>query len=434
VILPGIVCLGGLFASEPGIDEAEFFRDSLPPVASPNSASVTDSGIKVSFSGDAIAVAQVGWRERSLDTSGSDAGFSMVVDGSVQARLSTGSRASVMVEANHDATHDTTTFYLREAFLDGNLLGYAWIRAGKQVLQWGRGILWTPTDLVNVEGKTLVPRAGAKEGATGVRLQVPLGTRANAYVFTDLSGVQASDSLAVAWRLETTAGPTEIAASGWHKQDAPTALGLDGSAGLLGWDLQAGAMWLSGDLVSRPRLQDGNWSSYRDDDRSQVRAGGGIGRGFAVLGQPDRLRLDIEGFWQSDAIGTDLFTATGRAPAAIPAALLRLAPAAAGATVVQSGLEYMAFNGMYKPNQMGSAYVAAMVSVSRFLHQDLTLTGQGLTNIDDKSGLATLALSWRTFHGVSAQVNGYWFWGDPGTEMALSGVGPALETRLGISF
>lgn len=433
-MLAGIVFAGAIASVDPGLDETAFFRDSLPPPVSQAASVATDSGTKVSFSGDASAGGQVAWRRRSLDTSGSDAGFSMVVDGSVQARLSTGSRAVVTLEANHDATHDTTMFHLREAFLDGNVLGYAWLRAGKQVLQWGRGMLWTPTDLVNVEGKTLVPRAGAREGATGVRLQVPLGTRANAYAFTELSRVKASDSLAVAWRLETTAGPTEIAASGWHKKDAPTALGLDGSAGLLGWDIQAGAMWLSGDLVSRPKLENGAWSSYRDEERSQVRAGGGIGRGFTVRGQPDRLRLDVEGFWQSDAIGTDLLSETGRAPAAIPEALLRLAPAASGATMAQSGLEYMVMNGMYRSNQMGSAYVAAMASLNKFIVQDLTLTAQGLTNLDDKSGLGTLALSWRTFHGVTAQVTGYWFWGDSGTEMALSGVGPAMETRLGISF
>lgn len=422
------------FSAEPAIDEAEFFRDSLPTVSGKLASSLTDSGTKVSFSGEVFTVGQVGWRSGGLDTSGSDAGFQMVVDGSVQARLSTGSRAIVTMEADHDATHDTSTFHLREAFVDGNVLGYAWIRAGKQVLQWGRGILWTPTDLVNVEGKTLVPRAGAREGATGVRLQVPLGSRANAYAFTDLSNVDATDSLAVAWRLESTAGPFELAASGWHKSNAPTALGLDGSTGLLGWDLQAGAMWLSGDMVSRPSLQNGLWTSYRDEKRSQVRAGGGVGRGFTVLGQPDRLRLDIEGLWQSDAIGTELLGASGKASAPVPGYLARLAPGVGTPMMEQSGLEYMAINGMFQPNQMGSAYVAAMVTVSKFLFQDLTLTSQALANLEDHSGLGTLGLSWRTFRGVSVQTTGYWFWGDRGTEMVVSGAGPALESRMGISF
>jgi len=261
MILAGLGAAIALASADAAIDETEFFRDSLPPAPPTTVHAATDSGIQVSFSGDASAVGQVSWRRRGLDSSAGDAGFSVVTDGTIQARLSTGSRVLVALEADHNATQDTTTFHLREAFVDGNILGYAWIRAGKQVLQWGRGILWTPTDLVNVEGKSLVPRAGSREGATGVRLQVPIGNRANAYLFSDLSGVRTADSLSVAWRLETTAGPSELAVSGWHQPESPTALGVDGSVGVRGWDLQAGAVWLSGDLVSRPKLENGRWSS-----------------------------------------------------------------------------------------------------------------------------------------------------------------------------
>jgi hypothetical protein len=434
--------------AEEGFDESSFFQDTAKAAAPSTGAVKTDSvaavaaGAKVSFSGDLWSTGQASWRRGGLDTTGGS-GAQLVGDATVEARLSTGSRALATFEVDHDATGDSSSFHVREMFVDGNVGGVLWLRGGKQVLQWGRGILWTPTDLVNVEGRTLVARAGAREGASGLRLQVPVGQTANLYGFVNLAHVSASDSLSAAWRAEAAVGPAEVAVSGWHKKDAPTALGIDGSTGILGWDVQAGALWLSGDLQARPVVDgSGYWNLARDDSRQQVRAGGGIGRSFTVLGVPDRLRLDFEGLWQSDPLGSGVLKDRTRrdwAPAfqgaptslvvnGVPVQVTKPSP-----STDESG--FMLAHGLYTPNQLSWGYLAGMASFQQFVVQDLTLTLQALGNLEDGSGLGTAALSWRTFRGFSVSLTGYWFWGrSRDEETFLSGSGPAVEARMGVAF
>ena len=443
-------------SAEGSFDESSFFQDSAQASA-PGAiradtsrsaganivAAVAESGPKVTFSGDLFAVGQTSWRKDGIDTA-SAAGSQLVGDATVEARLSTGSRVMAIFEVDQDVTHDSSSFHVREMFVDGNVGdGLVWIRAGKQVLQWGRGILWTPTDLVNVEGQTLVARAGSREGASGLRLQVPVGQAANIYGFVNLSHVDAFDSLSAAWRAEAAVGPAEIAVSGWHKQNAPTALGLDGSTGVLGWDVQAGALWLSGDMSARPVVDaNGQWALERDESRQQVRAGGGVGKAFTVLGDPERLRLDFEGFWQSDPIGSSVLkdgTKRTWAPR-FQAAPTNVSTSIGNFQVLPPSrnsdeASFVLAQGLYVPNQISWGYVAGMASFQKFFVQDLTLTLQALENLEDGSGVSTVGLSWTTFHRFTAQLTGYWFWGGHrGEETFLSGSGPALDARAGIRF
>jgi hypothetical protein len=355
----------------------------------------------------------------------------LVGDATLEARLSTGSKALAVFEVDQDVTHDSTSLHVREMFVDGNMGGVVWMRAGKQVLQWGRGSLWTPTDLVNVEGKTLVARAGSREGASGVRLQVPVGKSANLYGFVNLAHVDAFDSLSAAWRAEAAVGPAEIAVSGWHKQNAPTALGVDGSTGVLGWDVQAGAVWLSGDMSPRPVVDgNGQWNLVRDDSRQQVRASGGVGHDFTVLGEPQRLRVDFEGFWQSDAMGSKLLNDQTKRPWAD-----RFQTAPTNILMSSNEAGFLMAHGLYVSNQLSWGYLAGMATLQKFIIQDLTLTVQALGNLEDGSGLATTALAWQSFRGFSLQLTGYWFWGGKNDEETfLSGSGPAVEARVGIRF
>lgn len=453
--------IAAVFWAGPGLaadfDESSFFQDSVqapvpgkvladtsaPPVGVAIVSPSVETGPKVTFSGDLFAVGQASWRSKGMDTA-SAAGSQVVGDATVEARLSTGSRAMAIFEVDQDVTHDSSSFHVREMFVDGNAgNGLLWIRAGKQVLQWGRGILWTPTDLVNVEGKTLVARAGSREGASGVRLQVPVGQSANLYGFVNLAHVDAFDSLSAAWRAEAAVGPAEIAVSGWHKQNAPTALGVDGSTGILGWDVQAGALWLSGDMTGRPVVdQNGQWSLVRDESRQQVRAGGGIGRAFTVLGDPERLRVDFEGFWQSDPIGSSVFrnqdhrgwASPYRTPA-VPNATSGLPNSDVLLHAATTESAFFLSQGLYVPNQLSWGYAAGMATLQKFVVQDLALSVQALENLEDGSGLSTVGLSWTTFHRFTAQLTGYWFWGGKrGEETFLSGSGPAVEGRMGVSF
>ena len=47
-----------------------------------------------------------------------------------------------------------TTLLIKEVFVDFNLANTVYFRAGKQVLKWGTGYFWNPTDLINIEHRS----------------------------------------------------------------------------------------------------------------------------------------------------------------------------------------------------------------------------------------------------------------------------------------
>lgn len=447
--------LGASVWAEP-VDEAALFADTTMldttilnrtqrPLA--RSASDDSSRLQVRFGGSVTAQGQGNHRTGALPLmSGTDGSARVVGTTELDVSLASHQRALLVGEIDHEGSADTTSFHLREGFVDFELGKVVWLRAGKQVLQWGRGLLWTPTDLVNVEGKSLVARTGSQEGATGLRVLVPVGQNSNLTGFLNLTKVTASDSLSYALRMEGLLGPVEVAASGWSKPSHHVgAAGLDASTGFQGIDIQGGALWISGDLQPHAVLRDGKWALEEDHSQQQVRASFGVGKGFRVSGVPDRLRIDVEAYWNSRGYGAhflqgDSLAYADTVPVNLPSNLSKLiasnpllASQLHGSTSGYAA-DFAIENGLYQTNQWGRAYVASMASFKQFILDDLTLSLEGLVNVQDKSGLGVLGLAWSGLHGFFWQSDLYWFWGDSRTEFALSGTGPAVDLRVGIQF
>lgn len=433
-------------------EEDALFSDTTvleTPAAAPVA---TDSvqGTRVRTGGEIDVLGQGSWKEDPVFPGGGEGAVRLVGSANLDVRLAGGQRALAVFEVAHEGGPDTTSWALREMFLDADIGGRVWFRAGKQVLQWGRGILWTPTDLVNVEGRSLVERPGAREGATGLKVQVPFGTGASLVAFAPLRRVDASDSLSLSVRGEFLLGDAELAVSSWFKKDQPHVVGLDGSRRILGLDAQAGVLWLSGDLKPRAVLRDGAWHLERDDERGQVRASGGLGRSFKAGGKPDRVRLDVEGFWQSEGGASEALTDRQQRPYAdtiwreldprlregISSLDLGVEfPVPRGIPVGRGdGLTFLAGHGLFVPNQVASAYLGAMASVRDAFLPDVTLVVQALSNLDDLSGLGTFGVRWESLHGFHVQPIAYLFWGDEHEEFTLDGRGFALELRSGLRF
>lgn len=442
-----LLALGALGAQD--VDETALFSDTTVVSSAPADPgpAKTDSVAKtrVLLGGDLECLGQGSWKRSSVLPGSGDGVARAVGTASLDVRLPSGERALAVFEVSQEAQADTTAFAVRELFLDADIAERVWIRAGKQVLQWGRGILWTPTDLVNVEGKTLVERPGAREGATGVRIHVPVG-RGGISAFAPLAHVDAADSLSAAVRAEAVVGRAEIVLSSWFKKDAPHVVGLDASTGLLGFDLQGGALWLSGDLEPRAVLRDGSWHLEKDDSRGQVRASAGIGRGFKVGGVPDRLRVDLEGLWQSEGYGSEVLSDESARPYAdtvwtpldsrlVEAGNAMGVPMPRGlATTRGNGLGFLAGHGLYRSMNHAPLYLGGMATFQKFLVPDLSATFQTLANLEDRSGISTFALYWESLHGFHVQPLVYVFWGDRRTEFTLDGRGLALELRAGLRF
>ncbi len=154
----------------------------------------------------------------------------------LDARLKKGFRAFLDLGIGTVVGQPTALIGLKEVFIDFNAANAVYFRAGKQVLQWGRGYLWNPTDLINVERKSFTDLEALRDGVFGLRADVVFARAFHLYTFFDLNEVADLSDIAVAARAEFLLGSVEFAFSGWGKPGEIPVFGFDLSAPLF-WSL-----------------------------------------------------------------------------------------------------------------------------------------------------------------------------------------------------
>ena len=87
-----------------------------------------------------------------------------------------------------------TALLIKEVFVDFNLANTAYFRVGKQVLKWGTGYFWNPTDLINIEHRSFTNTSALLQGVFGLRSDVVFSSNWHLYTFLNLNGVQADAS------------------------------------------------------------------------------------------------------------------------------------------------------------------------------------------------------------------------------------------------
>jgi hypothetical protein len=413
-----------LSAADPApVDESALFGDTNQVVDSATrAASPGDtagrrtlglSGNILAFGSETVPRAYFG----DFDAARARQSAGAVGDAYLDARLLRGFRAYANLEWDLDATRgDSAVFRVPETFLDANLGRKAWFRVGKQVLQWGPGYFFNPTDLINVERKALVRRLGAREGVFGAKVHVPFGTRANLYGFLDANRVSRSDSLSGAVKAEFLAGRSEMAVMAWDGGGRDAVYGADLSTRLLGLDLVAEAA-LHSSLRTREFSMTGGLPALKESRRDwQPRLSVGAGRSFDAGGIPDRLMLSAEYYYNrpgSDARRMPFASLLGQA-------------AAAGFTPEQALAAAAAF-GAFEPNSYSQHYAAAFANWSRFIRSDLNLSGSALMNLNQSSALLAGVLAYRDINDFGLSLTVYGFAGPRGTEYTLASDGIQVQ-------
>lgn len=347
-----------------------------------------------------------------------------VGDAYLDARLLRGFRAFANVEWSLDAARgDSAAFRVPETFLDANVARKAWFRVGKQVLQWGPGYFFNPTDLINVERKALVRRLGAREGVFGAKVHVPFGTRANLYGFLDADRVSRADSLSGAIKAEFLAGRSELALMAWDGGGRDPVYGADVSTRLLGLDLVAeGALYES--LRRKTLSVSGGVPALGESERAwQPRVSVGAGRSFDAGGIPDRLMLSAEYYYNH----------AGSEARRMPFASLLRTAAAAGYTPDQALAAGTAM-GFYEPNSYSRHYAAAFAVWNRFFRSDLTLSGTALMNLNQSGALLAGVLAYRDLNDFGLSLTVYGFAGPKGTEYTLASDGVQAQLLAEAAF
>ncbi|NPV00124.1 MAG: hypothetical protein HPY53_01965 [Brevinematales bacterium] len=312
-----------------------------------------------------------------------------------------------------DLSGENTKIILKEVFIDLNIDKNAYFRLGKQVLQWGQGYFWNPTDLINNELKSFSDMSRYREGSFGLKITIPYETYFNFYGFIDARQVEKFTDIAVAGKIQFLLGITEIAFSGWAKQGFYPVYGFDFTTALGGFNLY-GEMSISyGD--NHKRLGDPvilgpftNYTLLSVDDKWVPRITLGFMKTFD-WDLPDRITLVGEFYYNDGGYYDNVF----KDPAKINALFM---------------------NNLYQANYNSVYYGAIFLSISRFPIQDMSVSVNALGNFNDYSFIVMGGLSYSPVNNCTLGFNIYGYLGEDDCEYTASGNRLGLEATAKVVF
>lgn len=168
----------------------------------------------------------------------------------------------------------------------------AFFRLGKQLLAWGPSLVWSPEDFVNLQKADSFASLDLRQGKSGLKLFVPLGS-ADLTAFADFSALVDSagkvldpaDAMKYAARAAAALGGFELGLSGAWSPGSQAKGGFDFSGRLFG-----GRAY--GELAAGPA-----YSDYGAFAQASL--------GYShTLGELKRWTLSMEGFYNS--LGSDI--------------------------------------------------------------------------------------------------------------------------------
>lgn len=272
-----------------------------------------------------------------------------------------------------------TSISFPEFFVDLNISQAVYFRIGKQVLQWGRSMLWNPTDLINVDRESFLDDFQVKNGVPGIKMHIPFGTAVNIYTFLDASEVTALKDFALAGKLEVVLGRTEIGISGWAKEEFFPVYGFDFSSRIGLVDIYGEASLSEGE--NREQVGDPviagpvtNYETTRATNGFIPRISLGIRRSIRYY-YDDRVIIGGEFYYNHSGYTNNVFADPAK-------------------------INWMLINGYYRPYDHSRFYIALFTSINHFFDSTLTWSANVLANLDDLSAALATSLSYQPVYNL----------------------------------
>ena len=413
-----------LFSEDDIFDENNLFSDSVTIVDSSYVVGIDTVDIqdqrRLGFSGEITASFQPSLT-RSWFTDGNrsqDALFSSFAVGhiSLDARLPGGFKTFASAETRYNAGSDSISFGIRELFLDVNIKKAVYFRMGKQVLQWGRCYLWNPTDLINIEKKSFVRKIGSREGAYGLKMHIPFGTRYNIYGYLDARNINRIDSISGTAKFEFLIGKTEMAVSAWAKRRVSPVYAFDISTGFLDLLINGEIALYKKITIHGVSFTDSIPRFPSEEKKWLPRACIGVSRYFTVNGVPDRLMTTVEMYYNQP--GND----QNELP--VPDRILNNDTLAA--IILASGL--------YEPNNISRFYLSVFSSFNKFIISDMALYINAIGNLNHRCAMVTAGITYKNLHNFFYELLFIGYIGKDRTEYTISNNGLQIQFSAGLSF
>ncbi|MBL8025556.1 MAG: hypothetical protein JNL74_04050 [Fibrobacteres bacterium] len=402
ILALSIILVGALFSQD--FDEAAMFADTATVT---EKSMATDESIladekKTGFSGTITSALNVIFPKKDFDTPLSSP--SLTADLFLDARLKGGIKGFISSEIVYVPKNDSITLKLPEAFVDVNFNNKIYVRTGKQVLQWGRGQFWNPTDLINVERKKQDQEIGLRNGTYGLKIHVPFGTKLNFYGFANMKNVDSLENTAGSFKTEFTVRATEMAVGIWAKKNMQPVFSYDFSTALLGLNVAGEASLFRKDNENFASIIDDTLKIISGEKKWSSRAALTLNRSFNINGVPSRLNLAAEGFYNGTGYSIDFIENAIKAKSEKP---------------MFSPIEYALISGAYTPMQLSKYYVALFATYNRFINSNMTLYVRIINNIEQQSALLYTYLVYTDLRDISIALGASQGFGAKNSEFTL---------------
>jgi len=349
------------------------------------------------------------------------------------ARLKKGIKCFADTEIQYNSSTQDEDFSLREFFLDFNVKNSVYFRTGKQVLQWGRCFLWNPSDLINVEKKTFQEKIGFREGAYGMKMHIPFGTRFNIYCFLDTGDVRTSDEIGAAGKFEFIVGGTEMAFSAWNKKGYRPVYAYDFSTRIFGIDTVGEAAFSYGDNYEKLKIENGALTSYREENEWIPRVSINFGKSFDFKDVNDRISINVEFYYNEGGYPDNVLCDPTIYPFIKP---LIISDPSANPAMITSGTkkDFLLYNNFYEPYNLSKYYVALFTTIRKFILSDMNLILNMIENLNDESFMLTTGVHYTNINDFSVGLSLYSFFGKKNGEFTFRNSSNTVQLTFGIVF
>ena len=300
---------------------------------------------------------------------------------------------------------------IKEAFIDANWKNKVYFRTGKQVLKWGQGYFWNPTDLINIEKKDFLDMNKIRKGTFGTKIHIPSGVKTNTYFFVGMNQVKKLNDISLAAKYEFLVKNTEMSLSTLIKNGSKPMYGCDITGRLFGLDYHGELSLTDGE---KETVLDYNTLSPNQKTGEIIpKVCIGATKFFDYGEIKDRINLTGELYYNQ--VGYD-YNVIQRIETINPAAKAL----------------YLA---NYEPYRNSKCYFAVFSSISKFMISDITFNFNGIMNLVDNSSALTAGISYNpALTDIVVDFNITGPLGDPYTETNISGKRLIVSLGTKISF
>ncbi|MBN8215418.1 MAG: hypothetical protein J0L75_02200 [Spirochaetes bacterium] len=320
---------------------------------------------------------------------------------------------------NTNISSNNLLLSMKEFFADFNIGQVLYWRLGKQVLTWGRGYFWQPTDLINIEKFNVVNRDLLREGTYGLRLHIPYKTYFNLYSFLNLGSTPDFKKYAVSVKAEGRVGPLELAVSYLGRPYRLPVWGADFSVGARGWNFYGEAMYaLEGqnDLLKTANVTTNfiPWLQtnlvlpqvYRLSN-DYLKACIGVSKSF---GRENKWMFGFEGYYNGEG-----YTNSGG--------------------LSESNLQPLfQYGGFLRSMEHGQWYTAAYLTRSELFNKTTTLSLTGVANWSDWSGLLSFSATYSPIDYFTVSLRLPFYIGDSNREFTFQNQLAPVQLELAYRF